>query len=331
VITVARDTARIIFDEVQRWVEQGLRQGGSALESIVYPLSALVPAGDPRCPLEPMSLADLRQVVVADAAVPPDEVKDFSPANCHFSAEDMAAANARFNAAIDALVARGPRLAVNSKLHSHPFSASPFLSGGDLHHGVTSPKAVRWRQRRGLSTAILHVVYPDGDPVLDARPWRLEPSGAVSGAGRRKIRWRVRSWGSSAGDEMVDLGDAKLAPLRHSLVRAARRPTYWTTARGARWCDAQKAALRGAGHALVSRNLLGRGWRRYLVGNGRRVILIALAPDLPRVAPRVLEVLDAATDRFAPLPLPRRYARPVSLGALSLPDLAAHYLGASRG
>ncbi len=241
----------------------------------------------------------------------------------------MAHANASFNDRIDAQLQLHPRLGVHSKLHSHPFSADPFLSSGDMHHGVNSAKARRWRERRGLGTALLHVVYPDGEPAPDERPWRLGAEGAVSGGrdGQPKVYWRVRTWGSLPGGEMRDLGDARVVPQRNPLVRSARKPPYWTTRRGRRWCDAQKAALRQAGYPLVSRNMLGRGWRRYIVGDGRRAILLALPPDLPRMAPRVLEIIDAAADNFQLLPLPRHMAEARTLKMTSLSAIAAYYLG----
>jgi len=324
-VLVSRKAARLIFDEVQRWVDEGLRSTGAPLESLVYPLSAMIPARQVKCPLEPVVLADVRALVVDAAAVPPDSVKDFSPTNCHFAPSDPAEANRRFNLAIDDLLDGRPRLAVNSKLHSHPFSASPFLSGGDLYHGVASPSAVAWRQRRGLATAILHVVYPDRDPVISERPWRLVSGGAVSRCGGARVTWRIHTWGSTPSGSMEDLGDARIVPDRHHWVRASRRLPYWRKKYGARWCDRQKVALREAGYR-VSRNLLGRGWRRYLVQSGGRHLLLALPPDLPAAPARVLEVHDAATNCFEVLPLPGPGAAS-TLSSLSLLEVVRHFLG----
>lgn len=325
-ILVSWAAARQIFAEIQRWVEVGLQQSGSALESLVYPLSALVPAGIIKCPVELVRLDELRALVLDGVAIPPDSVKAFSPANCHFAPDDPAAANQRFNDAIDALLERRPRLAVNSKLHSHPFSASPFLSGGDIFHGVHSPQARRWRGRRGLATALLHVVYPDGEPRVAASPWRLTAAGAVCAAGGQRVTWRIRSWGSLPGGAMEDLGDAALVPARHPLVRACRRLPYWLRRHGAAWCTRQKAALRALPGLRVSRNLLGRGWRRYLLHAGGQHLLLALPPDLPVAPPRVLRIHDAVADQFEVLDLPRRFDTR-SLTSLSLPELARHYLG----
>ena len=322
-ILVSRGAAAVIFSEVRRWVEEGLRGGGSPLESLLYPLSALVPTGGLRCPVELVAARDIRELVIDGAATPPDAIKSFSALNCHFSAADMERANIEFNAQIDAELEHRPRLGVHSKLHSHPFSGGAFLSGGDLEHGVSSPAARSWRERRGLRTAILHVVYPDEDPVVSGRPWELTVGGAVA-AGRRRVLWRVRSWASDDDGAMHDLGDARLVPDRHPSVRAARRLPYWRTRSGARWCDAQKAALRAAGYG-VSRNLLGRGWRRYLITSGSRQVLVALPPDLPAAAPRVLEVVSALRDDFRRLALPD-WSREASLSRLSLLRLAGHFL-----
>ena len=323
-ILVSRRAARLIFAEVQKWVDEGLRCGGSPLESLVYPLSAMIPARQMKCPMEPVELGDLRAMVLDAAAIPPDSIKQFSPTNCHFAPEDPAEANRRFNLIIDEQLRQRPRLAVNSKMHSHPFSASPFLSGGDIYHGVNSPSAVSWRQRRGLSTAILHVVCPDATPVLGQRSWRVTVDGAVCGTGRRKVTWRIRSWGSTASGSMQDLGDARIVPDRHRWVRASRRLPYWSKKHGAAWCDRQKAALRETGYR-VSRNLLGRGWRRYLVESAGRHLLLALPPDLPAAPPRVLQIHDAVAGRFEILPLPGGLG--TTLSGLSLVELMHHYLG----
>jgi hypothetical protein len=327
-ILVSRSAAVQIFAEVRRWVEQGLISGGAPLESIIYPLSALVPSGPLRCPLELVDLDDISEMVIDAAAIPPDSVKAFSAANCHFAATDLEQANRRFNATIDALLERRPRLGVLSKLHAHPFAGGAFLSAGDLQYGVYAPEAVAWRLRRGLSTALLHVVYPDGEPAIGERPWRVTIEGATSrGRGGRQITWRIRSWGLESGGGMRELGDARVVPERHPTARASRRKPYWTTRNGGRWCDGQKHALRDAGYR-VSRNLLGRGWRRYLLSTtGERHLVIALPPDLPSVPPRVLEVIDATEDRFEPLPLPFGWVDRRSLSGLSLVELARHYLG----
>jgi hypothetical protein len=324
-VLVSRRAASALFSEVRRWVEHGLEAHGAPLESLLYPLSAMVPAfeGGEACPLELVPLSQIGELVMDDVAIPPDAVKAFSPHNCHFSAQDMARANQEFNVAIDAILDRRPRLGVLSKLHTHPFPSGAFLSGGDLYHGVTSPQASHWRYRRGLSTALLHVVYPASEPRPVNGAWKVTREGAT-GAG---TLWRIRSWGSD-GAEMIDLGDTEVVSNRHPSVEAARRRPYWATRRGAGWCDAQKAALRGLGFR-VSRNLLGRGWRRYIVWlAGGRQLVVALPPDLPSVPPRVLEVLCAIDDRFAVLPLPRVRTwetRPSGLTGLSLADLVRHY------
>jgi len=322
-VLVSRAAAARIFAEIQRWVEQGLREHGVPLESLVYPLSALLPLDGLRTPLELLELDQIHQLVVDSAAIPPDSVKDFSPANCHFSPDDPSEANRLFNREIDGLLDSHPRLAVNSKLHSHPFSGRPFLSGGDLYHGVKSPAALQWRQRRGLNTAVLHVGYPhEGEPRISERPWRLKAEGAVCAS---KTCWRIRTWASDSAGEMHDLGDAQVVSNRHPSVRVARRLPYWKTKQGGKWCDRQKAALRLGGFE-VSRNLMGRGWRRYLLQGRGRHLLFALPPDLPAAPIRVLQVHDAMSNRFEALPLPD-WAEASPLSGLSLKKLARHYAG----
>lgn len=323
-VLVSRSAAAELFGEVQRWVEHGLRTAGVPLESLLYPLSAMVPARGAISPLELARLDGIRELVVDGVAIPPDAVKAFSPANCHFTAEDLGQASREFNAAIDRLLADHPRLAVLSKLHSHPFAGGAFLSGGDLYHGVTSPQAVRWRHGRGLDTALLHVVHPDGDPQIDRAGWRLFAGGARSAGNGRAVVWRIHSWGTSQDGSLVDLGPAEIVSNRHPSVQAARRRPYWATRPGRRWCDEQKAALRRAGYP-VSRNLLGRGWRRYLVQvAGGGALVIALPPDLPALPPRVLRVVSALRNAFEELALPSRLV-PRELDSASLADLVRHF------
>jgi hypothetical protein len=318
-ILVSRSAARVIFDEVRRWVDRGLTESGVPLESLLYPLSVLVPAGRMICPLELASLEDIREVVIDGAAIPPDDVKAFSSHNCHFDLAGGEEVNRRFNEAIDEELHRRPRLAVLSKLHTHPFEGGAFLSSGDQYFGVASPAARAWRERRGLATAVLHVVHPDRSPRPSGRRWGIDAAGARCPAG---VTWRIRSWGLTRAGELADLGDARIVPDRHPSVRAARRKPYWSTARGGRWCDAQKLALRATGFR-VSRHLLGRGWRRYLV-QGRHFLVLALPPDLPRVAPRALRVIDASRDLFEELPVDLDGGS--SLASLSLLELVRRFM-----
>jgi hypothetical protein len=332
-VLVSKTAAKTIFDEVQRWVEHGLTEGGSALESLLYPLSAMVPH-DKRImtPLELVANSDIAELVIDDAAIPPDEIKAFSPGNCHFSG-DIEHANQVFNQQIDALIARAPRMGVHSKLHTHPFEGGAFLSGGDMHHGVLAAKAVAWRQRQGLQTAILHVVHPDGPPRKAKGKWRIDKQGALAmGEDGSRVHWRIRSWLSFVDQrgggalEMRDVGDADIVSTRHDSVRAVRRKTYYQTRRGARWCDAQKAALRAAGFS-VSRNLMGRGWRRYLISTEVDQLLIGLPPDFPQLSPRVLRVRRAWCNDFEPLELPVAWKTPSY--SLSLVALTRHYASIS--
>jgi hypothetical protein len=330
-ILIARSAAREIFHEVRRWADHGLEAAGSPLESLLYPLGALVPRDGLICPLELCPLEAIKEIVIDGAAIPPDAIKSFSSHNCHFEIppEELEEANLSFNAAIDAQLQQRPRLAVLSKLHAHPFANGAFLSSGDHYFGVNAPEAQTWRERRGLATALLHVAYPDGDPELSSSGWRLDAGGArCRGRSGRLTTWRIRSWGLTRSGTMEDLGDATVVSDRHPTVRAARRKPYWSTLRGSRWCDAQKRALRAAGHR-VSRNTLGRGWRRYLVQGRLRTIVVALPPDLPAVPPRVLEVVDARRDLFEPLELPAP-STGGSLSRISLRRLVEHFTGPAR-
>ena len=118
-LLVSRQAARAIFAEVRRWVEHGLSSFGTPLESLLYPLSSLLPAagGELYCPLELVGIDHIDQIIIDDVAIPHDDVKAFSPSNCHFAAADMRRANDEFNAEIEQRLIARPRLGVHSKLH----------------------------------------------------------------------------------------------------------------------------------------------------------------------------------------------------------------------
>ncbi|MCC6746562.1 MAG: hypothetical protein IT371_02825 [Deltaproteobacteria bacterium] len=324
-ILVSEAAAAPLFAEVQRWVDRGLREGGAPLESLLYPLSALVPRTELTSPLEPVRLDQLAHLVVDAVAVPPDGAKSFTAANCHFAGPDLEAVSASFNREIDAVLSARPRLGLHSKLHAHPFQGGCFLSAGDRYHGIASPAARQWRERRGLATAILHVVHPDDSPRPSDGPWQLDARGAVASCNGRPVRWRLNTWATDAAGELTDLGPATIVAPEHPALLAARRPPYWATPDGSRWCDAQKTALRAAGYE-VSRNLLGRGWRRYLVRAGGRQVLIALPPDFPAAPLRLLEIRRAWCNDFEPMAVPAWILRG-SLRQRSLVRLVRH-LGA---
>lgn len=322
-ILISRKAAARLFSEIQRWVDLGLSTAGTPLESLVYPLSAMVPTRGLCSPLELVDLNHIAQIVIDDVAIPPDEIKVFSAANCHFEGPELHRVNREFNAAIAARLDLQPRLEVLSKLHCHPFPGGDFLSSGDLHHGVAAPEAVQWRRRKGLATALLHVVYPSDVPCPAKGPWRLSSSGATSPGSSGGVRWRVRSWGSAVDGALADLGDARVVADSHPLVRLARRLPYWRTKRGRRWCARQKQELRHAGYD-VRRNLLGRGWRHYLLHTRAGQLVFALPPDFPRAPLRVMRILRAWADEFEPLELPG-WASGKSLGESSLLRLARYY------
>jgi hypothetical protein len=314
-VLISRTALATILGEVERFATRGLFDHGAPYEAIAYPLAAMLPRGELVSPLELTGEQHIGALVIVDAMLPPESAKAFSPMNCHFEAsgpEDLGMLNDAFNREIDARLAQSPRLGVLSKLHSHPFSGGDFLSGGDLAKNVFAPGAIVWRERRGLRTALMHVVNPSRSPSLGI-------DGRLNDCG-----WRLSTWALDDQERMVRWADATVVDDDHPAMQAARRPPYYQTEGGRTWCDGQKQALREAGFN-PSRNVLPRGWRRYLITSGGRELCIALPPDSPRRPPRVLEVHDITTNRFEPLPLPRRFEKLQTLDELSLVELAGHY------
>jgi|GEM_PF-6947943 hypothetical protein len=325
-VLISRHAAARLFAEVQRWVDHGLTLEQAPYECLAYPLSALTPRQQLLSPLEPVSLEAIAEITIDDVAIPPDEIKAFTPMNCHFGGDNLERINQRFNRQIDEQISLQPRLAINSKLHSHPFTGGDFLSAGDRYHGVTSPQAHAWRQRRGLSTAILHVVYPDDVPQPQSKPWRLTRHGAVTthqGKSGFKVHWSIRTWASDDTGALHDLGDASVVANNHPRVKSARRRPYWQSRAGVKWCDSQKIQLREAGYR-PSRNTLGRGWRRYIIHTADRCLVFALPPDFPQANMRVLDVQQAWSNSFSLMKLPKGAAA-TRLSQLSLLKIAEHF------
>ena len=315
-VVVSRSAAERILGEVRRWARVGLERTGAPFEAIAYPLSALImrrPRSSAPTPLETTRVGDVKVVVVADAALPPDEVKAFGSHNCHFEGSNLGAANAAFNDAIAAIIGEAPRLEVHTKLHSHPFQGAAWLSGMDVDVNVLAPGAIRWRQRLGLGFALLQIAYPV-DP----------PAGMTQG---KTVRWRIASFACDPTGEVRPLGDVRIVPDDHKYVRFARARAYWQTPRGQEWDRIQKASLREAGWK-VSRGWLRRGWRRYLVElSGDRLVCICIPPVPAEARIRALEVRDASRNLFEPLALPRAVGSARSLDGVDLVRLVRRFEG----
>jgi hypothetical protein len=350
-VFVSETAKRKILAEVERWAREGLSREGTPYEAIAYPLSALMPRGQrlpALSPLETLSVRDFGALVIADAAIPPDEVKNFTAYNCHFQAPDLDLFQRLFNAQIDEIVRQHPALGVFSKLHSHPFSGGDFLSGGDLAKNVYHPNAVLWRERLGLEEAILHVVYPrrsvreivgtgaaSGPRTEFSQETHLEEQEAkrynrateqgVSVHASDKGPWGLATFAVHGSGQMVRLPGPVYVPDDDPRVLAARAQPYWMTPRGKAWDDKQKAALAEAGFK-PSRGLLGRGWRRYIVSpGGERDLVFCLPPDFPKRLPRVLAIVDAARNLFQKMPLPKQIQKAKHLSEVDLVRLAKQY------
>ena len=241
-------------------------------ETALYPLAALVP--EPAVsPLEELDWDAVSQLVITDVLLPPPEAVDAGPTHVRFFPAATGEASRVLQGQAEELVRQHPRLALLTKLHSHPFPGGDFLSAGDVGCNVQRPASRAWWQERGLAAALLGVVYP-GDP------------------------WRLACFRVDFAGEIRRFADGVVVPDDDPAVVRALAPPYWRSAAGAAWCDRTKARLRRQGWE-VSRNLLPRGWRRLLVrpaGQAWRVL--CLPPDLPAAGVRILEVVDAARDRF---------------------------------
>lgn len=319
-VLISKHAAEKLFSEVRRWVNLGLQHQGHAFESLMYPLASMIPRQEKiRSPLDTILLTDIQMMLIDEIAIPPDNIKAFSAANCHFEG-DLAQANRDFNRSIDDIFLKRPRLELFSKLHTHPFVDGDFLSDGDIYHGINAAKAQAWRNQKGLASTILHIVYPNKTPRMSHSNWSLRHDGAYDK--KNKTLWKIATWASTQHG-IIRLEDAAIINNRHHALQASRRKTYWQTPQGAAFCDQEKAALRAAGYR-VSRNLLPRGWRRYIIELKQGDILVALPPDFPFIAPKIYKIISAWKNEFEELALPYRFGER-RYEDLYLLNLVKHY------
>jgi hypothetical protein len=347
-VYIAETAKQKIFAEVERWAKEGLAREGVPYEAIVYPLSALLgkgKRGSLPTPLEDVLVSDIGSIVVVDAAIPPDTAKNFSAYNCHFQALDADVVS--FDDQLSKMIEARPRLAVFSKLHSHPFQNGDFLSSGDLMKNVYHPSAIKWRTRLGMQEALLHVVYPR-IPVRDivqtksgtfaqsefSQETRLEEQEAA----RRKQTtastshasdrgpWGIATFAVEGTGKMVRLPGPVYIANDHPLIQEACEMPYWSTPRGKAWDDKQKTAL--AKHGFKpSRGWLRHGWRRYLLsleGLGNDVVF-CVPPDFPKRQLKALSVIDATRNIFERLPLPKKILATRRLSDIDLSWIARQY------
>ncbi|MBM4319334.1 MAG: hypothetical protein FJ125_05070 [Deltaproteobacteria bacterium] len=274
-------------------------------ETALYPLAALVP--DAACsPLEGLRWEAAADLVLFRVLLPASEAADFGPTHARFHGGLAGRAADELQARAAELVTRHPRLSFLTKLHSHPHPGGDFLSAGDVALNVCRPSARSWWEARGLDEALLLVLYRRAPGRAQATPWPWATSSGMPAPTDRpedehehELRWAVAAFVVSWEGEVHRLPDAEVLGEGDERLARALAPPYWATAEGAAWCDRTKAALRRAGYQ-VSRNLLGRGWRRYLLQrDGLSPRVLCLPPDLPAAPARLLEIIDARANRFA--------------------------------
>ena len=186
-ILISRSAARTIFAEIQRWVELGLEQTSSAYEALVYPLSALFPAGELLSPLELAGAEHLRAVLVDDVAIPPGRDQVLLAGQLPLRRGRPGRGQPAFNREHRPPARR--RAAPGCALQA----AQPSFSRGRL--SLQRRPAARRDLRRGgwpgaaaraCGTAILHVVYPDARAQPLGAALELDGRGRAVRAGRRR-------------------------------------------------------------------------------------------------------------------------------------------------
>ncbi|MCZ7644953.1 MAG: ThiF family adenylyltransferase [Planctomycetota bacterium] len=236
-----------IVAELDRAAEAGRARTGSPDEAVFVPLCAPVfRPGRARVPrLQPASLGDLDAVVVAHAFALPQDWVEASAARIRFRAEG--GVQARFEALVDAALARFARLELLARGHSHPFDCGSTRPSGIDRVEHLAP-CLAYNRGLGLDAGFTFIAVR-----------------ALDGAG-----WALHGFATEDGQTILDLGLATVVP-DGSPWAALREPPWHATDAG----RAREARLREARGAKLDR--LPLGWTRLRAGPN----VWALPPGFP--------------------------------------------------
>lgn len=255
-------------------------------EGLVVPLLAAQRRRPLTDPCGPISLADLRRLVIARAVRIPAELQ----VNTFARVSVLPSTDALINQEVAAIIDRHPALRPCAYLHSHPFARGWTRPSRGLRGDVEGhmlPLLAR-NQQSGLNAAFSFIACGDG-LKFSSNSRKASTSLEVSSGG-----WLLQGFAlvgtTSGGHQLVDLGLVEPVPddcaaMRRALLPPLARRTPWRFLLR-RW----RRELRRQGLRIRSDELFG-GWQRVAVPLDQRRDAVVLLPiDFPRDRARIFVV-----------------------------------------
>ncbi len=250
-----------IMKEVMRWYQIGLQKEKKPYESVGFPLS-FTKLKDEKSPVDVISFSDVSRIVIAYIAIPPDWMKNYSPASANFKkpgGDPEKASRTFYDFGVKPYLRRFPKLEIISRLHSHP-SGLKKNSGGDLR--TIAGDEINSRSA-GYGFSLSFILVPQGK-VPD---WGLKCF-SVNNAGFEK----------ELNVQMIDHG--------HKFIREAKSRPFYSTPLGIAFEKTVEEYM-AENFENFARKRLNRGWTSWsLLGAGQETIIL-IPPSFPLTEPHI--------------------------------------------
>lgn len=262
---------RNIQREVTRWFHIGEKEKGKPFEAVGFPLSHLILKEDVhKSPAETVSFEDVEAVVITHVAIPPDEIKNYSPYRANFKkrGKNVEKFNQLFSKRrIDPVIHKYPLLMVCSRIHSHPFGKLTVNSKGDLETCMRDEVNAR---RNGLLFSLSFIM-------------------TVKKSSNGKMSWEI--FGYVVKDGQQDPVSIKLIADDDSLARTARRQPYYKKSQGIIWERRVESHLTENVDCFEKKRL-SRGWTSIWAKVAKQELILVVPPFFPHDNPRAYRTDD---------------------------------------